>query len=56
MRFADEHPGEFAASKVTLALGAWSRSSVKQALTKLVTDGYLTRPRHGFYAKKETPS
>lgn len=54
MRFADDHPGEFAASKVTLALDTWSRSSVKQALTKLVTDGYLTRPRHGFYAKKET--
>jgi len=56
MRFADEHPGEFAASKVTLALSSWSRSRVKQALTELVTEGYLTRPRHGYYAKKETPS
>lgn len=56
MRFADEQPGEFAASRVKLALDAWSHSSVKQALAKLVADGRLVRVRQGYYAKKETQS
>jgi len=55
-QFADAQRGEFAGSRVQLALPHYSRSSIKVALRTLVEEGYLSKPRHGFYATKETAS